>query len=231
VAPPTDPNVTHGNAAINRREYADLFAGDRKKKNTDALLIDEPNIIAAKMAAFDKFETDGAKFWRSMSKADPDGSDFAILRRSHKGAVRAMGGVITFLGKYTELITDPTASDATSTATTALPQSHRASRAAVVEGTASPPAVNDMTTSDSMTASTSASTAALASDATSTATTAAAGVADATTKSYMAGVAEVSLAEASRSITEASLGNSIDGTPTAHGSPQRRPSSSVCADG
>ena len=79
MAPPTDPNVTHGNAAINRREYADLFAGDRKKKNTDALLIDEPNIIAAKMAAFDKFETDGAKFWRSMSKADPDGSDYAML--------------------------------------------------------------------------------------------------------------------------------------------------------
>jgi hypothetical protein len=56
VAPPTDPNVTHGNAANCRRDYATLVAGDRKKKDTDALLIDEPNIIAAKMAAFDKFE-------------------------------------------------------------------------------------------------------------------------------------------------------------------------------
>jgi hypothetical protein len=32
VASPTDPNVTHGNAAIYRREYANLVAGDRKKK-------------------------------------------------------------------------------------------------------------------------------------------------------------------------------------------------------
>jgi hypothetical protein len=82
VPPPTDPNVTHGNAAICRRDYADLVAGDRKKKNTDALVIDEPNIIAAKMAAFDKFGTDEAKFWLSMSKADPDGTDYAILRKS-----------------------------------------------------------------------------------------------------------------------------------------------------
>jgi hypothetical protein len=68
VAPPTDPNVTHGNAAICRRDYANLLvAGDRKKKDTDALLIDEPNIIAAKMAALDKFEADEAKLWRSMS--------------------------------------------------------------------------------------------------------------------------------------------------------------------
>jgi hypothetical protein len=91
--PQTDPNVTHGNAGICRREYAVLVAGDRKKKNTDALLIDEPNIIAAKMAAFDKFATDGAKFWLSMSKANPDGKDHPILRRPHKGAVRSMDGV------------------------------------------------------------------------------------------------------------------------------------------
>jgi hypothetical protein len=77
VAPPIDPNVTHGNAAICRREYANLVAGDRKKKDTDALLIDEANIIAAKMAAFDKFETDEAKLWRSMSVANPDGNDYA----------------------------------------------------------------------------------------------------------------------------------------------------------
>jgi hypothetical protein len=51
AAPPTDPNVTHGNAAICRRNFANSVAGDRKKKDTDALLIDEPNIIAAKMAA------------------------------------------------------------------------------------------------------------------------------------------------------------------------------------
>jgi hypothetical protein len=137
-----------------RRDYADLVAGDRKKKNTDALVIDEPNIIATKMAAFDKFGTDEGKFWLSMSKVDPDGADYAILRKSHNNAVRSMRGVIKFLGKYTELITDPTSSDATSTATTATPQSQRASRAVVVEGTAPPPAVNDMTTGDSMTAST-----------------------------------------------------------------------------
>jgi hypothetical protein len=59
-----------------RRDYANLVAGDRKKKDTDALLIDESNIIAAKMAAFDKFETDEAKLWRSMSKANPDGNDY-----------------------------------------------------------------------------------------------------------------------------------------------------------
>jgi hypothetical protein len=116
VAPPTDPNVTHGNAAIYRREYANLVAGDRKKKDTAALLIDEPNIIAAKMAAFDKFETNEAKLWRSISKANPGGNDYAKLRKSHKDAVKAMRGVITFFSKYTELITDPTASGATSTA-------------------------------------------------------------------------------------------------------------------
>jgi hypothetical protein len=83
VAPPTDPNATHGNAAICRRDSANLVAGDRKKKDTDALLIDEPNIIATKMAALDKLETDEAKLWRSMSKANPNGNDYAKLRKSH----------------------------------------------------------------------------------------------------------------------------------------------------
>jgi hypothetical protein len=38
LPPPTDPNATHGNAAICRRDYANLVAGDRKKKDTDARL-------------------------------------------------------------------------------------------------------------------------------------------------------------------------------------------------
>jgi hypothetical protein len=85
------------------------------------------------MAIFDKPETDEAKLWLNMSKADPDGKDHPILRKAHKKTARSMGGVITFFGKYTEPTTGPSASDATSITSTALPLSHRATRAAVEE--------------------------------------------------------------------------------------------------
>jgi hypothetical protein len=121
LPPPTDPNATHGNAAIYRRDCANLVAGDRKKKDTDALVIDEPNSIAAKMAAFDNFGTDEAKFWLTacrrpiqMARTTPNYENHTRML-----CVRSMRGVIKFLGKCTELITDPTSSDATSTATTA----------------------------------------------------------------------------------------------------------------
>jgi hypothetical protein len=52
--------------------------------------IDEPSIIAAKMAAFDKFETDEAKLWRSISKANPDGNDYAQQPREQGGPLKEM---------------------------------------------------------------------------------------------------------------------------------------------
>jgi hypothetical protein len=171
---PILPPETHNKAAICRGKYAALFALPRKM-NTAAVQNNMVDAIVLKKTEFDQIKTVEATLWLSIESAQQDGSDYKQLQKRHKGVVKVVNGIVKYFDNYTDPTNDPTAvaADASATTTTTINQAQREPAMLCHAATESRPAeLNHITTSDSMTASPTASNGAIAADASATTTTA-----------------------------------------------------------